>query len=78
MKRLSIGTYKKLPHYSVIGERVDFYVWVNKDARGSSSKWIKGKEAFDLWAKLHILHKKGKGEFVQLVKKIHKDNRKQF
>ena len=74
--RLQVGRWDKLPHYAVIGEKTFFYVWVCEDGQGSSSKWVKGNEAFQLSNKLLNLFKKDKAAFVSLVKQIHKEQSK--
>lgn len=52
MIKMEVGAYNKLPHYAVIGESVDFYIWINEDGRGEASHWIKGNAAFKLYFKL--------------------------
>ena len=73
---LEVGRWDRLPHYAVIGEKTSFYVWVCEDGQGSSSKWVKGNEAFQLSNKLLGLFKKDKSAFVLLVKQIHKEQSK--
>ena len=74
MSKLEVGAWNKLPHYAVIGEPVEFYVWVNEDDRGLASNWIKGREAFDLYFKLKSSNK---SEFIKLIKKIAEENKRQ-
>lgn len=74
--KLELGSWKKLPHYSVIGNETSMYVWINEDGRGSNTKWIKGKEAFDLWHRLSKLRKKDKKAFILLCKEIFDKNQK--
>ena len=64
---MEIGTYDRLPHYSVVGSATNFYVWVNEDGRGSASKWIKGAEAFSLYNKMRKATENG---FISLVKTL--------
>ncbi len=66
------GTHNKLPHYSVVGSSVNFYVWVNEDGRGSSSTWIKGRA--DLWHKLQRLYKKDRKAFIIFLKEQYNAN----
>ena len=70
---LEVGSYKKLPHYSVIGEPAAFYVWVNESGRGTSSAWING--SCDLFYKLKNSRKK-KQQFIEMVKQAHQENKK--
>lgn len=75
---LSIGNHKKLPHYSVIGTGTEFYVWIetSDNNRGSASKWVVGREAFQYMLKLKKLYKKDKNSFIELVKLIHLEHNK--
>ena len=73
---MEIGKHNKLPHYSVIGEKNNFYLWVNEDGKGSSCNWIKGRVAFQLFNELNARFKKDKKGFVELLKKHHKSNTK--
>lgn len=68
---MEVGRWNKLPHYAVHGTKTDFYVWINEDGKGSGSKWIKGREAFDLWGKFSKLSTKDKNGFIALVKSTH-------
>ncbi len=68
---MDIGNHKKLPHYSVVGEKNNFYLWVDNDGKGSSSKWIKGSDAFSLYNDLAKLFKKDKKAFVTLLTQQH-------
>jgi hypothetical protein len=68
MLKMEVGALNKLPHYSVIGTRVDFYVWVNEDGKGLASKRIKGNYAFTLFNELTNLFKKDKNQFIQRIK----------
>lgn len=68
--KLEVGAWNKLPHYSVVGRPVEFYVWVNEDGHGSNSKWVKGTEAFTLYNKLRGLNK---AELVKSIKQLHKE-----
>ncbi len=68
---MNIGAWNKLPHYSVIGTRTDFYLWVNEDGKGLASKWIKGNYAFALFNELTNLFKKDKNQFVRRLKQEH-------
>ena len=73
MYKLEVGAYNKLPHYAVIGEPVDFYIWINEDGRGDASQWIKGNAAFNLYYKLRDSSNE---DFISLVKKNFNENRK--
>jgi hypothetical protein len=68
---MEFGRYDKLPHYAVHGDATNFYVWVNEDGKGSSSKWIKGSVAFELYNVLRNFHKIDKQMFCDTVKSIH-------
>ena len=74
MNRMEIGTFSKLPHYSVVGDKTRLYIWVDEDGRGSNSKWITGYIAFQLWNELKAKFKKDKLGFVELLKKQHELN----
>ena len=71
-RNLEVGKWNKLPHYAVIGNPQDFYVWVNEDKFGSNSGWIKGAKAFEAYNKLANLHKKDRVGFVTMVKALYK------
>ena len=71
---MEIGRHNKLPNYSVIGEKNNFYLWVNEDGKGSSCNWIKGHIAFQLFNELSVKFKKDKTGFINLLKKHHKIN----
>lgn len=68
-RELSVGSYKNLPHYSVIGSASNFYYWINEDGLGKYSSWFKGKEAFKQYQKLTQLHTKNKKVFCDEIKK---------
>lgn len=68
---MQIGKWNKLPHYSIVGQPSDFYIWIDKDGRGGNTKWIKGKEAFGIWNRLKKLHKKDKSGFIELAEKVY-------
>jgi len=72
---MHVGNNKKAPYYSVVGEATNFYVWVDESGRGTSSNWIKGQTAFDLWNRLGHLRKKNVEQFIELVKEIHEGKR---
>tara|TARA_R110000851_G_scaffold72413_4_gene160449 strand:- start:946 stop:1203 length:258 start_codon:yes stop_codon:yes gene_type:complete len=80
MSKMEIGSYKDLPHYSVVGDKTSMYLWINEDGDwdgiGESSRWIKGRLAFQLWAALEQAFKKDKPSFIRLVKYHHSENRK--
>lgn len=83
MGDLSVGSWDKLPHYSVVGVPTSFYVWINldnqtfHDPEQGASAWVKGRVAFDAYAKLRRLYGKGKVKgFIEVVKELHKSNRK--
>lgn len=73
---MEVGKYNKLPHYSVVGEKTSFYLWINEDGKGSNSNWIKGQEAFKLYNQLQNALKKDKEAFIKLVKEHYEKNRK--
>lgn len=73
--KLSVGSWNKLPHISVVGEATEFYVWVNEDGRGESSDWIRGREAFELYGNLIQLRKKDKQGFIDEVKRLFEKHR---
>lgn len=73
---METGSYNKLPHYAVIGEPQNFYVWVNEDGRGSASSWLKGKAFFNEYHNLKKILKKNKDEFKKRVIKLHEENPK--
>lgn len=62
-----IGTYKKLPHYSIIGNPSDFYIFrrLNKDEFGQFSGWVKGQSA--LWFKIKQARKKECAELCDRI-----------
>lgn len=66
--KLQVGSWDKLPHYSIGGDKVALYVWINEDGRGSNTEWIRGREAFELWSRFDKLAKKDKKGFVSLAK----------
>lgn len=63
-----VGAWNKLPHYAIVGQPQDFYVWVNDGGTCCSSNWIKGNEAFRLYHELTRI--KDKDEFVKRIKVI--------
>lgn len=72
MKKLEIGAWNKLPHYAVIGQSNDFYIWIDDgeiEGLKCASSWIKGRIAFELYYKLKRANKE---DFISLVKKYHK------
>ena len=73
-KKLELGSHNKLPHYSVIGDPTDFYVWINEDGRGQSSDWVKGQAG--LYHELSKLRDKKNPEFIQKLKSVFESNRK--
>ena len=73
---MEVGKYNKLPHYNIVGEPTSFYVWVNEDNHGASSKWIKGRPAFKIYNKLALLFKNDKPEFIKLLKRTFDENGK--
>jgi len=69
---LEVGTYKSTTHYAVIGRTTDFYIWIREPGeRGSHSKWIVGKEAFELYHRFKGLAK-DKEKFIELARATHK------
>lgn len=77
---LSAGSPLKLPYYSVIGTRQSFYLWhqADKDDRGNHTKWIVGKEAFDLLSKLRTLRAKDRDGFIELFMQEYNRHPKQY
>ena len=73
---VEIGAHNKLPNYSVHGDKTNMYLWVNEDGKGSSSEWITGRVAFQLWNNLQFRYKNDKKGFVGLLKKHHSMNEK--
>jgi hypothetical protein len=69
MALIEIGKYNKLPHYELIGKGTDFYVWINEDGRGESSKWIKGRTASKEYYK--IKNEKDKNKQIQMIKELY-------
>ena len=76
MKDLELGSWDKLPHYKVIGQKTDFYIWISDKTGFSCSDWIKGRDAFKIHNKLNELFKKDKKAFVVLLKEQLKLNTK--
>ena len=74
MDQMEIGSFNKLPHYAVVGDKTRLYIWVDEDGRGSNSKWITGRIAFQLWSELETRFKKDKSAFIELLKKQHELN----
>lgn len=80
MSKLEIGKYNNLPHYAVIGEPTDFYVWINtgeslhsyQAGKAGASGWIKGNEAFREYNKLRQLYKKDKTAFIDAIVQLHR------
>lgn len=71
-----VGSHTKLPHYSVQGDKTSMYVWINEDGHGSSSQWLKGRMAFQIWNELERRFKDDKQAFIDLVKVTHKNHEK--
>lgn len=45
--QLEVGSYSSLYHFAVIGTPVEYYLWYKPGgAKGVSSEWFKGREAF--------------------------------
>jgi len=72
---MEIGSHVKLPHYHVVGEKTMFYVWINENGKGAASAWVKGRKAFVAWVALKKTFKKDKKEFINILKKLHCDNK---
>ena len=69
--KLQVGSWSNLPHYSVNGTAVELYVWINEDNHGRRSRWIRGREAFDLWHCFNKLQaKKDRAGFISLIKEV--------
>jgi len=69
---MQVGSWNKLPMYSVVGSATEFYVWYeSKTQKGRASRWLKGQEAFQRFHTLRKLHKKDKDKFCKMVKEIH-------
>ena len=75
-ENLELGSWNDLPHYAVIGEASNFYIWVNEDGQGSSCEWLTGSTSFSNYHYLNRIFKKDKKGFISLVKIIHKENMK--
>jgi hypothetical protein len=75
-QKLQVGLWNKLPQYCVIGDPVNFYVWVNEDGIGEASKWIKGRDAFMVYGKLVIEHKRSKQKFCEHIKNLLAEHKK--
>ena len=71
------GAWNKLPHYAMIGTATSFYVWINDGINATSSKWIKGRIAFEEYNKLVNLHGKDKQQFITKIQELHSKFRKQ-
>ena len=71
---IEVGAWNKLPHYSLKGGPLKFYVWVNEDGGGEASRWIEGR--FNLYHDLKNLHRKHKKMFVVKVKELLVENKK--
>jgi len=76
--KVEIGSWNKKPHYSVVGNPQDFYLYINSEEVTSNnwSNWIKGREASSLHGKLKRLHKKDKKAFIELFKEEFDKHRK--
>lgn len=73
---MKVGDYNKLPHYAVVGNSTEFYVWVNEDGKGDNSSWVRGSEAFKKWHKLKHYRAKDKQKFIAFLKMIYLHNSK--
>ena len=71
---LEVGSYKKFPHVSVVGEPTMFYLWINEGYKCEPSSWFKGD--LNTYHLLARLHKKDKKEFEAKVRDLHKANKK--
>jgi hypothetical protein len=62
-----IGDYKNLPHYAIIGNPSDFYIFrqLNKKDFGQFSGWVKGQSS--LWHKLKQINEKECAELCDLI-----------
>ena len=73
MIRMEVGRYNRLPHYAVVGEPADFYVWVNETGEPfvhklqGHSHWIKGRS--DIYFKLKR-SLRDKEEFTKQIKEL--------
>lgn len=71
---MQYGSNQKLPHVVVIGQPIDFYVWLNEGEKGSASKWIHGAGAFEHYNKMRQMYGKDKQGFIEYAKMLHKEN----
>jgi len=66
---LELGSYKSLPHYAVIGQPQEFYVYRRTGNTGASSSWsgwVKGD--INLYHKLKSI--KNKDKFISLANSL--------
>ena len=69
MGDIEIGSWDKLPHYSINGKGPqDFYVWINEDGMGKASGWITTE--FNAWHLLKKLKNKNKKQFISKIKEL--------
>lgn len=73
---MALGTYKDVPHYSVIGDMCSFYLWRNTDGRGAASNWLKGRAANDALSELRQARVQSKEKFIQVFDRLYEENRK--
>ena len=71
IRSVEVGSYRKLPHYAVVGDAQAFYLWVNEDGYGNNSAWIIGRNAFSAYHKLRKLQEKDKSAFIAEVKRMY-------
>lgn len=70
---LTVGAWNKFPHYAVIGDPCNFYLWMQetKEDRGCNGRWITGSAATTILNKLRELIVKDTAEFVVMFKRLH-------
>lgn len=71
---LTLGSYDKLPHYSVVGTPVSLYLYMqDTSGRGESTKWVSGVQAAHVLKALRAAMLKDKIAFTTLFRKLYKD-----
>ncbi len=75
---LEVGSWKVLPHYSAIGSPVEFYLWrrESKAEDGSSTEWLRGRDATEALDTLKKARIEGKAAFIEAFDKLYAANRK--
>ena len=79
---MKLGTYKSPKHICIIGDPVNFYVWVREvpveeATQDCASDWFTGASAFEKFNKLRQLWRNtSKAEWCSYAKELHKSNPK--